>query len=336
MEALVINQAEVRRLLPMDECIEVMQEALLTLAAGDGVQPLRMASWLPDRRGLIGVMPAYLGGKVSAPGVKIVTVFPGNHGGPLDAHQGAVLLFDGENGSLRAVMDGTEVTSVRTAAVSGVATRALAREDARQLAILGSGVQAWTHLAAMQTVRPIERVRVWSRTRANAEGFAARASKRFGLPVEAVSFGREAVAGADIICVATSASEPVLDGAWLPDGVHINAVGACTPKVRELDTSTVVLSRLFVDRRESTLAEAGDFLIAREEGAVGDEHILAELGEVLAGRHPGRGSDEERTLFKSVGIGVEDVAAAHHIYDKARAQGLGTTLEFGGERVDAD
>lgn len=334
MSVRIITQAEVEQLLPMSECVEVMSEALTTLARGDAVLPLRTMVRLPDRPGLLGLMPAYLGSP-RIMGLKVVTVMPGNHGTAYDSHQGAVLIFEVEHGSPVAIIDGTSITAIRTAAVSGVATRALAREDAGDLAILGSGVQAATHLDAMKTVRTLRRVRVWSRDTAHAAAFAARASARHGLRVEIAGSARAAVEGADLVCTATSAPHPVLEGAWLAPGVHVNAVGACTRDARELDTAAVAAARLYVDRRESALNEAGDFLIARSEGAFGDDHIVGELGEVLIGKAPGRRSPDERTLFESLGIAVEDLAAAHHIWRKAEVQDRGISVELGGRREGA-
>jgi ornithine cyclodeaminase len=334
MSVRIVTQTEVGRLLPMAECVEVMSGALMTLARGDAVLPLRSLVRLPDRPGLLGLMPAYLG-EPRVMGLKVVTVMPGNHGTPVDSHQGAVLIFEVEQGRLLAIVDGTSITAIRTAAVSAVATRALAREDAGDLAILGSGVQAATHLEAMNTVRTLRRVRVWSRDPANAATFAARASARHGLTVEAMGSARAAVEGADLVCTTTAAREPVLEGAWLAPGVHINAAGACRSDTRELDTAAVAGARLYVDRRESALNEAGDFLIARGEGAFGDDHIIGELGEVLIGSVPGRRSREERTLFESLGIAVEDLAAAHHIWRKAEAEGRGLVVDLGGRRGDA-
>ena len=331
MSTLIINQDDVTRLLPMDECIEIMEQALATLARGDGIQPLRTCTWLPDRSGLLGLMPGYLG-EPRTLGIKIVTVFPGNHGTELDAHQGAVLLFDTADGRLLAVMDATEITGIRTAAVSAVATRHLARADASDLAILGSGTQAWSHLEAMLAVRPVRRIRVWSRNPDSAARFARRAAAERATTVEPAPSVWEAVAGADIICTTTSSHEPVLEGDWLTPGVHINAVGACLATARELDTEAVRRSRLFVDRRESALNEAGDILIPISEGSLGEDHILGELGEVITGDVPGRADDGDITLFKSLGIAVEDLAAAHHIYAKASADTTTTAVYLGGRR----
>ena len=287
MKVLIVSQPEVARLLPMAECIEVMAEALKAVARGEVVLPLRQVVVLPHHLGALASMPAYIESPRGM-AVKVIAVFPGNHGTPFDSHQGAVLLFEGEHGGLRAILDATEVTAIRTAAVSGVATRLLARQGGGDLAILGSGVQARTHLEAMLAVRRIRRVRVWSPTAEKRERFAEREGRRHGITVEPVATAREAVAGADLICTTTSSREPVLEGQWLAPGTHVNAVGSSIKSARELDTAAVVRSRLFVDRRESTLNEAGDFLIPKAEGAIGDDHIRGEIGDILLGSVRGR------------------------------------------------
>ena len=329
MATLIINQEEVRRLLKMGECIDLMEQTFATLARGDAVQPLRTATWMPDRKGLLGTMPGFLG-RPRTLGIKVVTVFPGNHGTEFDAHQGAVLLFDVSNGSLLAIVDASEITSIRTAAASAAATRCLAREDASTLAILGSGTQARTHLEAMRLVRDLRQVRVWSRSHQHARRFAAGVAR--GLHVQAVPTAREAVEGADIICTVTASREPVLCGEWISPGAHINAVGACLASMRELDGQAVARSRLFVDRRESTVNEAGDFLLAKEEGVIGDEHILGELGEVLLGQVEGRRDPNDITLFESQGLAVEDLAAAGRVHQRAVHEKAGTTVTVGGRR----
>lgn len=335
MKILVVDQAAVTRLLPMDDCMAAMGEALAVLARGDAILPLRQVLRLPGGRGAFAAMPAYLGSSQSI-GLKAITVFPGNHGTELDSHQGAVMLFEGERGRLLAVMDASSITAIRTAAVSGVATRLLAREDAGDLAILGTGVQARTHLEAMRIARALRRVRVFSRDPVRVRAFAERASARHGIAVEPAATAREAVEGADLICTVTSSTEPVLLGEWLAPGAHVNAVGASLPHCRELDTAAVARSRLFVDRRESALNEAGDVLIPRREGAIGDDHIQAELGEVVLGLHPGRRAGDEVTLFKSLGLAVEDVAAARLVYDNAARAGAGTWVELGGAREEPE
>ncbi len=328
MTALVISQSEVRRLLPMGKCIELMAEALATLGRGEAENPLRWPMRLPEGRGILGLMP----GSMSSPpalGLKIVSVFPHNHGTPYDSHQGVVMLFDPDHGFPTAILDASEITAIRTAAVSGLATRLLARDDASDLAILGSGVQARTHLEAMLEVRPLRRVRVWSPTSDHRRAFAEVESRRHGLPVESVASPREAVEDADLVCTVTAAREPVLEGAWLAEGAHVNAVGSSVATARELDTAAVAAARLFVDRRESALNEAGDFLIPKREGAIGEDHILAEIGDLLLGRASGRRAPEEITLFKSLGLAVEDLQAAHFVAERAREEGLGTEVEIG-------
>jgi alanine dehydrogenase len=329
MKVLIANQHEVTQLLPMSECIEVIADALKMLAGGDGILPLRTMLVLPDGRNLMGLMPSYMG-EIQSVGVKVITAFPSNYGTEYDTHQGVVLLFDTQYGLLRAILDATSVTAIRTAAASGVATRLLSREDAGDLAIIGAGTQAHTHLEAMLKVRKIRRVRVYSLPFEGAYEFAERESKRHGIEIEVKETAQEAVEGADIICTTTTAKEPVVAGAWIAPGAHINAVGAFTPTTRELDSATVVNARLYVDRRESTLHEAGEFLIPKSEGLIGDEHIVAELGEALLGKAPARQTPAEITLFKSLGIAIEDLAAAHYVLQKAHETNAGTWLEIGG------
>ena len=331
MDVLIVNQEEVARLLPMRECMDAMEEVLSTLARGEALLPLRTILWLPEKIGGFGLMPAALLPQ-KVVGLKAITFFPANEGTELDTHQGVVLLFEAERGRLLAILDATAITAIRTAAASGVATRHLAREDAGDLAILGSGTQARTHLEAVAAARKLRRVRVASKDFGRAKAFAERESKRQGIGVEPVASARDAVEGADLVCTTTSSREPVLFAEWLSPGAHINAVGSSVPFARELDTATVARSRLYVDRRESCLNEAGDFLIPKKEGAIGDGHIVGEIGEVLIGKAPGRRSPEEITLFKSLGIAVEDVASARHIYEKAKASGQGRWLPFGGLR----
>lgn len=326
---LILSQSDVAALLPMPACIDLMADVLATLDRGAALLPLRTVMRLRGGRAAA-VMPAYVETPESL-GVKVITVFPDNHGTVFDSHQGAVLLFEMEHGSLAAIMDASAITAIRTAAVSGVATRLLARADAGDLAILGSGVQARTHLEAMRAVRTLRRVRVWSRAASNREAFAA-AAARLGIDVEPMPTARAAVEGADLVCTTTSSREPVLAGEWLAPGAHVNAVGASVPTARELDTAAVARARLVVDRRESALHEAGDFLLPLAEGAVDETHIVAELGEVVTGRARPRSADGDITVFKSLGIAVEDVAAARHVYTRALATGAGTRVELGGRR----
>lgn len=331
MSTLILSAQDVRELLPMEACIQVMQRTLVALAAGQAVQPLRSVLRAPANNGALGVMPGWLP-ELGVMGLKDVSVFSGNRAMGLESHIGVVLLHDTTHGQLLAIADASEITAIRTAAVSGVATQALARADAGDLAILGSGTQAETHLAAMRAVRPLRRVRVWSRSADHAADFAARMSTRHGIAVEVMPSARECVQHADIVCTTTASREPVLHGIWLAPGAHVNAVGSSVAFARELDTAAVVISRLFVDRTESTINEAGDYLHPLQEGAITESHIVAEVGDVLSGRHPGRTSDAEITLFKSLGLAVEDLAATHYVYEQARAAGRGVAVDIGGHR----
>jgi ornithine cyclodeaminase len=335
IELLIVNQSEVPRLLPVKECVDVMARAFAALIRGEATMPLRQILWLPETSGALALMPAHLT-TLAAVGVKAVTFFPRNEGTDLDSHQGAVLLFEPGRGRLVAVIDATSVTAVRTAAVSGLATRLLSNPDAGDLAIIGSGVQARTHLEAMRAVRPIRRVRVASKTPERARAFAQRESARHGIEVTPCDSVREAVAGADLVCTVTSSREPVLEGAWISPGAHVNAVGSSVATARELDTDAVVRSRLFVDHRAAALAEAGDVLIPIAEGAITAAHVSGELGELIVGKVRGRTEPAEVTVFKSVGLAIEDVAAAQHIYAKARGSGFGKWVEYGGERNEGD
>ena len=332
-ETLLLSGHDVRALLPMNECISVMEGALRSVTDGSSILPLRTVMKLDGTPNAFAAMPAVVGkGSGASLGAKIITVFPGNDATPFDAHIGVVLLFDAEHGKLLAIADASSITAIRTSAVSGLATRLLAREDAHELALLGAGVLSLPHLEAVKCVRDIRRVRVWSRSGERANELAARARKQFDIDVVVSGSAREAVDGADVVCTITAARTPVLEGAWLAPGTHVNAVGASIPTARELDTAAVVRSRLFADRRESTMAEAGDFLIPRSEGAVTDAHILGELGDLLAGTVKGRVNRDDVTLFKSLGLAVEDVASLRHIHTKALQTGAGTRVSLGGLR----
>ena len=304
MSLLVLSETDVRRVLTMEACIEAMDEVLRLLARGELLQPLRPVFRAPEGGTLLGLMPAYRGGAAPAWSLKEIVIAPGNPARGLDSHQGGVLLHDGETGELRALVNASPVTEVRTAAVSAVATRALARPDAHVVAILGGGVQARAHEEAMRAVLPEAEIRTWTR----GDGGTPEGMLR----------------GADVVCTCTSAREPILERAWLAAGAHVNAVGSSVPSARELDEATVAEATLVVDRRESALNEAGDLLVP----GFGAERIAAELGEVLVGDHPGRTRGEELTVFKSLGLGVEDLAAAELVVRLAREQGVGTEVDF--------
>jgi ornithine cyclodeaminase/alanine dehydrogenase-like protein (mu-crystallin family) len=288
----------------MGECVDAMDEVLRSLAHGELHQPLRPVTRPAQTDTLLGLMPAFRGGDRPAWSLKEIVIAPRNPARGLDAHQGAVLLHDGETGQLRALLNASAITEIRTAAVSAVATRALARPGSRIVAILGGGVQARSHEHAMRAVLPEAEILAWKR----ADG---------GTP-------ETVLRDADVVCTCTSAREPILERGWLKPGAHVNAVGSSVPTARELDAATVAEATLVVDRRESALNEAGDLLLA----GFGAERIAAELGEVLVGAHPGRTSEDELTVFKSLGLGVEDLAAAELVVRKAREQGAGTEVEF--------
>ena len=328
MKILIVNHAEVGRLMPMNECIEVMADALASLARGDFHQPLRMIVFPPKASGELALMPAHRSDPAPAYGLKAVCVFPENPLKGLDSHQGGVLLFSGETGELLAVMNASAITAIRTAAVSGVATRLLAREDAADLAIVGAGVQARAHIEAMAQVRFIKRARVASLRFEQAEKFAREMQPRFSFPIEAVESVKAAVSGADIIVTVTTARDPILELDWISPGAHLNVVGSSIPTTREVDSSTIAAASLFVDRRESTMNEGGDYLFALREGAIGSDHIRAELGDILIGSAPGRRSADEITMFKSLGLAIEDLASAAHIYTKAKKLGEGVWVDF--------
>jgi ornithine cyclodeaminase/alanine dehydrogenase-like protein (mu-crystallin family) len=331
MDVMVLNGEEVTRLLTMPECIRVMRDALAALARGEALVPLRTVMRVPGVNGFLGLMPGYISpreGQDGALGLKAVSVFPGNAQRGIDTHQGAVLLFEADTGRLSALMDGAAITAIRTAAVSGVATDVLARRDANELAVLGAGVQARTHIEAIAAVRPLRRARIWSRNPERADGLVSEIRSRYPFPVEAVPSAEAAVREADIVSTVTASPEPILLRGWLKEGAHINAVGSSIPTTREIDTATMVAARLFVDRRESALAEAGDLLIAMREDAVTGDHVQAELGEVIIGKNPGRRSPGELTLFKSLGLAVEDVASAAFLARRARETGTGQTVKM--------
>jgi ornithine cyclodeaminase len=299
-----------------------MEAALAGLARGEVHLPLRPVVRPPGEGSFMGLMPVHRGGERPQYGLKTICVFPDNPRHGLDPHQGFVSLHDGETGQLRVLINAAPVTAIRTAAVSAVATRTLARADAKVCAIVGAGHQAHAHVPAMRAALPFARIVVASRNAADAHALAAAAD------VEAAHSIEAAVRAADVVCTLTSSPEPVLRREWLRPGTHVNAVGACFPHTRELDTATVADAAFFVDRRESAENEAGDYVIPRREGAIGEGHIRAELGEVLIGAAQGRTAEDELTVFESLGLAVEDLAAAEYLARRARETGAGTEVEF--------
>ncbi len=337
MPTLLLTDADVRALLPMPECIDVMHEAMRQLADGNAVLPLRTVLRLADTPNAFAAMPAIIGGGGDASlGAKVITVFPGNDATPFDSHIGVVLLFDATVGTLLAIADASSITAIRTAAISGLATRLLARADASSLAILGAGVLALPHLEAMCAVRPIRRAQIWSpsgtQPGSRAQQLAERARTELGVEVAVVGSAESAVREADIVCTITSSRTPVLQGDWLRPGTHVNAVGASLRSARELDSEAVRRAEFFADRRESVMAESGDFLMPLDEGVIDAMHLRAELGDLVSGAHAGRSAPAAITVFKSLGLAIEDVAALRHIHTRALATGRGISIELGGVR----
>jgi len=325
---LALTAAEVKQLLPMEECIELMADSLAAFSRGAVHQPLRTMISPTGAKGLFALMPAYRQDENCVYGLKAVSVFPGNPIHGKDAHQGIVMLFDGSTGEPLAMMGSPIITALRTAAVSAVATHLLARENAVELAIIGAGVQARTHLAALSCVRPLKRVRVVSREPAHSNQLAREMQPEFSFAIEPVRLVEEALRGAEVIVVVTNATEPVLRYEWITPGAHINAIGAHSPDAREIDSDTMAAASIFVDSRESALNEAGDYCLAASEGRIGPQAIKAEIGELLNGLGPGRTSPQEVTLFKSLGLAVEDMACAEYLFKKAQEQNVGTWVEF--------
>ena len=328
MKILILDSHQVKQLLSIFDCIELMADALAALARDEVHQPLRTIVRPPNARGLLGLMPAYRAGERGAFGLKAICVFPENPAQGKDAHQGAVTLFSRETGELLALMNASEITAIRTAAVSAVATRLLAREDANELAIIGAGVQARTHLAALSSVRTIKRARVVARNFDHAEQLADEMQPGFPFPIEPVRENEDAVRNADLIVTATSSLQPVIKKEWLSPGAHVNAIGTHSPNSREIDSATMAAARIYVDRRESALNESGDYLLAAQEGVITPESIVGEIGELLLGKKTGRTSETEITLFKSLGLAIEDVACADYLYRKALTENAGSWVEF--------
>jgi ornithine cyclodeaminase len=310
--------------MPYRECTDVMREALAELARGQIQQPLRTVVRLRDSAGFMGLMPAYSPG--AGYGLKAICITPGNPAIGKDAHQGGVLLFDVHTGEPLALVNASAVTAIRTAATSAVATGLLAGPRAAELAIIGTGVQGQAHAHAIAATRPLTGIRLVGRDLARTRKVAAELAGQLGLPVTSHDVVADAVAGAGIVVTATTSPRPVLRREWLSPGTHVNAVGACLPADREIDTAIMAEAAIFADSRESVSHEAGDFLLAAREGAVNP--VRAELGELLTGTAPGRAGDDEITVFESLGLAAEDLAAASYLYEKATRLGVGTAADF--------
>jgi alanine dehydrogenase len=316
MDTQYLNKEKVAALLPMDECIPLMEDMFRALANGECLQPLRSLMWMPDKSGLLGMMPAYAA-TPNIIGIKVITIFHANGAAGYPSHQGVVMLFDGDHGQPLMLFDAGEITAIRTAAASAVATRLLSREDSERLAIIGSGEQAERHIEAILLVRNIRHINLWGRNQTHTTALQQKLAARYDIPIRIMPTVQAAAQAADIICTVTAARQPVLLGDWIPKGAHLNIVGSCSPHAREVDSSAILHSSLFTDCYESLFNEAGDFLIPKKEGLISDSHVKAELGEVLTARSPGRTHREEITLFKSLGIAAEDLYSAWHIYNKS-------------------
>ena len=322
----IIGAKDVRALLTMDRAIELMREAMALVGRNETVQPLRTAFWLPDKRGLLGLMPGYVA-KPERIGVKVLTVMPSNFAKGLPSHQGMVMLFNTEHGAPEAIIDAQTVTAIRTAAATAVATDVLARREAKTLAFFGYGEQAETHYEALRRVRTFERLLLWGRDAKKAAAFAAH-YKNGPLPIEVVATAEEAASRADVICTLTAAIDPVLFGRWLKPGTHVNAVGSGTAREAELDADALKRARMFADNRDGVLSQCGEFLRAKAAGVIDDAHVLGSVGDVIIGKIPGRQSDAEITLFKSLGMAVEDLVSCEFILAEATRRNVGQAIDW--------
>jgi ornithine cyclodeaminase len=339
---LLLDHETVRKALPVSAAVPLMAEAMRRFSAGLFTQPLRQVLRPETDPAMFAVMPAHAApptgaaaedgfaaefGGLGGFGLKAIMFKPGNPAKGLPAHVGAVFLFDPETGELAAILDAAALTAVRTAAVSAVAARELARPDAGDLAILGAGAQARSHLEAMAEVRTLRRIRVWNRTRGRGDEFAAWAAGVVQIPVEVSDSPAAALAGADLVCTTMASTEPVVAAADLAEGAHVNAVGASVRSARELHAAAVARCSVFVDSRESAAAESADLLAPIEEGLSGPGQVWTEIGEVLLGRAPGRGDQNEITLYKSLGMAGQDVTAGFAVLRHAVERGLGRTVD---------
>ena len=325
LELRVISGPEVRQLLPYRECVEAVATAMRAVSSGRALMPLRQIMRLPSGQGALGMMPGYLGDPECF-GIKLLSLFPGNPAIGLSSHMGLYVLCEAENGRPLALMDASVLTAIRTAAASVVATRALAREDARALAIVGTGEEAVSHIEAFQAARPFDRLLIWGRRPAAAEALAERSRRVGAWAVEVVPSVREALAVADVVCTVTSSPDPLLFGADVRPGTHLCLVGSSIPTTREVDDDCVEMSRFFVDYRGSALAQAGELLHAIRERRVTESHVVAEIGEVLNGGVPGRRSADEVTVYKSLGVAAQDLAAATLVHRRAVERSAGTRV----------
>lgn len=323
---LVLSEKEVTSLIDVEELIAALEQAHIQYSTGKAVAPVRLIVPLPQIRGRITSMPGYLNAD-KALGMKIVTYFQDNPQQNLPAILGTVMLFSAETGKIIAVMDGSSITAIRTACASAMATKALANAEAPVLGILGAGVQARAHIRALCRVRNIGKIKLYSPSGKSAAAVKRDLESEVGAAVEIARSAEEAVRDSDLIVTATTSNMPVLSREWLKPGAHINAVGSHRPDQREIDGPTVALAKVVVDSRDAIMAECGDILLAIKEGSIPESHIHAEIGNVLAGTKPARTGRSEITLYKSVGIAIQDVATANLVYHKALEQKVGTDVD---------
>lgn len=321
----LLTEEHVKSLLPMPDLITAMESAVARFSAREVLQPVRTVLSVGPTHAYFGLMPAYIEQPPSL-GAKFVTVFNANHAKGLPSHLATIVLLDAETGSLIALMDGRYITEARTAAVSAVSARHLARPDASTLAIIGTGVQARSHLEAYAEVRALHVVRVWSPNARSRDRFVGDMSSRVSARLQASDSAEAAVRGADLIVLATSAASPVIDDRWVAPGAHVVSVGACRPDQREMAPELVARARLFVDSRAAALVESGDVVMGIKEGRFGEDHVAGELGDVVLGRVQGRIAADAITVFKSLGMAVEDVVTADLVFRRAVETGAGAEL----------
>jgi ornithine cyclodeaminase len=325
MRIRAISETVIRDLLDPAVAIDVVAAAMREVSLGNVELPLRWGLRVPN--GAMGMMPGYLGAPECF-GIKLVSLFPGNPGAGLPSHLGLIVLFEAERGQPIALLDGDVVTSLRTAAASAVATRELARENAEEMLVVGTGEQARAHVPAILAVRQLKRLRIWGRDMAKAVSLAEELAQQFSVAIDTCSDLRRAVETADIICTVTGARDPVVPGEWLQPGTHLNLVGSSIPEAREVDTEAVRRTHFYVDYRDSAFAQAGELLAAMSEGAVDAAHVRAEIGEVLLGKAAGRTSDDQITVYKSLGVAAQDLAAAWQVFQAAEAENRGSVIEL--------
>lgn len=331
MDIRLINGSIIRELLTPEVCISLLEETMRQVSRGEAVLPLRQAMPLPNGRGLFGMMPGYLGAGPDRPdtfGIKLLSLFPENSKVGLPSHLGLMVLSEAETGKPLAILNADIITSLRTAAASGLATRVLSRPDSQILAIIGTGEQARSHVRAMLSVRDIKEILVWGRNEAHAQALCEQFSDIDGVVCEPRPTVEAAVRNAEIICTVTASKTPILYGRWISVGAHLNLVGSSTATVSEVDTEAVTRGKFYVDYRNSALNEAGELLKAIEQGAISESHILGEIGSVMLGEIPGRQRSDDITIYKSLGISAQDLSVAWYLYRHACERGLGELIEL--------